>query len=981
MPALFLVVLVPLVGWLVWSRLPAGHGEEEDYLETAFASVLCGVIITGLSALLLAEIGDLSQGFLLACLAITTAVLWRIPRRLPSGPRPRAMDVAAVLLLTTFAIATVAPGSEDILGGRDPGVYSNTGSWVAREGTLRVHAEGLRLVDEPAVPAFHRGRVFIPALHVLDATRGEVVPQFFHLHPVYMALGFWIGGAAVAFLVPPFFGVMAELAVFFFARRLLGTIPAVIAASLLAVNLAQIWGVRNPYSEGATQLGVFAALWAVSRGQCTGGFRWGILAAASVGLCLLLRIDAALLLAALVPPLALVHGNSVGQQRWISHAFIPLTLLFGAWAAAHGWFVSYPYVKGLWGQLWPLWSTTLAVIVLAAAAFATRHSTRWIVDWIQRNGRWLWPSAAAALSLAFLLGMWVRPHLEPFEMFRGGRLRRYNEETLLRMGWYVSVQGMVAATAGAVLLMRDWLLRRRLNAVPFLAVFLAFSLLYFWNQRIHPDHPWAMRRFLPVVLPGICVSIAVFVSRLWALHGPWRVAGRAAAAVVVGSIAVHEAAMARPFWSHREYAGILDQIGKFAHEIPADSIVLFGDRGTEQRIAMPLALHWERLVVPVTRARDRDWDGEERRESFERQVIAWLDEGRVVLYLTAGGGNFVYLTREIRWEPFTTLHVAAPTIGSRYDDAPRSPRMYRESFHVVRAVRAATAPLPPCAPLTLRVGGPLLGTGQGLFAAEHRGRYRWAMPDSRVLLPSCDRTGAGRPHALRVHAACGPTNPAGRCRVDVEINGSRAGTLDLVPRFADYDVPIPDDTVADATGGIDIRFHGALDPSTSHRTVQRSFLLGRITLTGAPGTEQSSVRHLFRPEVRPPDLNLMSDTAVVVWDVQRRGFYNVERDSVGAFRWTDGHGSLAVRMEGSRPTAVRLKLARSSRPDRPIRITANGCFLFEGVMPQREWEATLPIRECAIEVDELVVVIDSDVVRPARDTRTLGVAVRHVGIE
>ena len=49
------------------------------------------------------------------------------------------------------------------------------------------------------------------------------------------------------------------------------------------------WGMRNPYSEGATQLGVFAALWCIGRAYQTGGMRWGVLGGASLGLCFLVR--------------------------------------------------------------------------------------------------------------------------------------------------------------------------------------------------------------------------------------------------------------------------------------------------------------------------------------------------------------------------------------------------------------------------------------------------------------------------------------------------------------------------------------------------------------------------------------------------------------------------------------------------------------------------------------------------------------------
>ena len=55
-PALLLIPISALCGWMLWSRLP-GSAEEEDALEWFFGLVLVAVWILGMSALLLAEAG------------------------------------------------------------------------------------------------------------------------------------------------------------------------------------------------------------------------------------------------------------------------------------------------------------------------------------------------------------------------------------------------------------------------------------------------------------------------------------------------------------------------------------------------------------------------------------------------------------------------------------------------------------------------------------------------------------------------------------------------------------------------------------------------------------------------------------------------------------------------------------------------------------------------------------------------------------
>ena len=182
--------LALLAGWLTWSRLPSAPNESDDPLERIFAAILCAVILTGLIALLLAELSLFRPWLLAAALTAGSLALRGLPVRLGQTSTIPRRDVAAVCLMVALAAATAAPASEDLLGGRDPGVYANLGNWLGRTGTLRVRAEALTAVAEEARTAFHPNQVFIPGLHLRDPRRGELWPQFFHLLPVYMAIGF-----------------------------------------------------------------------------------------------------------------------------------------------------------------------------------------------------------------------------------------------------------------------------------------------------------------------------------------------------------------------------------------------------------------------------------------------------------------------------------------------------------------------------------------------------------------------------------------------------------------------------------------------------------------------------------------------------------------------------------------------------------------------------------------------------------------------
>jgi hypothetical protein len=383
------------------------------------------------------------------------------------------------------------------------------------------------------------------------------------------------------------------------------------------------------------------------------------------------------------------------------------------------------------------------------------------------------------------------------------------------MAWYVSKPALVGAFCGLVLLLRQFLVRRRAEWVPFLSVFLTFSLLYFWKMHIVPDHPWAMRRYLPVILPGICVTLGVAVSWLWSVRDPWRRMTRLAALVVMGVVLTHEVAMARAFWTYREKQGVAEQLAKIAGRIPDNSILLTDYPRGVHPVAVPLAIAYRRPVLTVIRSPRTDPEGERRRSLFEAQVMRWLRDGREVLYLRDDGQHPTFLTHTIRWEALSHVSVEYPTIGESFRQPPRSVQERRYRYRLLRAA-SALGTLMPCTRSAWSAGQPLLLREEGFYTSERNadGRFRWAMPRARIVFASCDRMATTRPRAIYIRAACGRDPSKADCRLRLKINGHVTDALQLTRRAANHVVSIPSQAVADPVGAIEV---GLLGPEARRR--------------------------------------------------------------------------------------------------------------------------------------------------------------------
>ena len=150
--------------------------------------------------------------------------------------------------------------------------------------------------------------------------------------------------------------------------------------------------------------------------------------------------------------------------------------------------------------------------------------------------------------------------------------RSYAEQSVTWLAWYLGPLLAGAALFGTALIVRRAFARRELATAPFLLVFLSTAALYLRDPQISPDQIWAMRRYMPVVLPAAGLAgmyaFAVLLGRL--RPGARRLA---AASLVVGLLAP-VLFLSRPFLTAREYDGQLAEINRVCAALPADAAVL-----------------------------------------------------------------------------------------------------------------------------------------------------------------------------------------------------------------------------------------------------------------------------------------------------------------------------------------------------------------------------------------------------------------------
>ncbi|MDA2812447.1 hypothetical protein O4J56_17525 [Nocardiopsis sp. RSe5-2] len=562
------------------------------------AFALAGWLLVAFPLLLIGwftPLAGLAAGVPAVALAAYAAVRWT-PQ--PRGDPPPWWPVAATLLVAAaFTAVQLAYHSEALVIRRDPASYAQFTIWIAQHGSLPI-PQGRELIAGDA-PGLTYGS--LAYYQVGD----EIWPQFLAGAPLLYAVGYWIAGPTGMVLVPPVAGGLAVLAFGGLAARLVGPRWAPLAALLLAASLPEQWASRSTYSEPVAQLlmlgGLAVAVDALAERVPLRG-PWGrphLLAGAAglmFGLGLVVRID--MLRDAL--PVVAIAGLLVLARRG-QGVPLALGLAVGAgYGLVAGFGLSRPYLDHLSASLDPLLVICGAVVAATAVGVAVlwRHG-------VPRTDRPPWlPTAAALLVALVVVGLALRPLLWPayghgdeatanfvgqvqdLEGLPHDPDRNYEDMSLYWVGWYLGLGGVLFGALGACLLTRRVLLRRAPDWVLPLAVMAWSVAATLARPAITPDHPWASRRLVVLVLPAFVLLAVWFlawaVRRLEHLAPPdGTVPGRVLvpAVAVVGALAVlaPTAATSVRGLDYRSDVGTIRAAERLCAAIPPDASVVLVD--------------------------------------------------------------------------------------------------------------------------------------------------------------------------------------------------------------------------------------------------------------------------------------------------------------------------------------------------------------------------------------------------------------------
>ena len=580
----------------------------------------------------------------------------RWPRLVPGRPRDRGWAswfglMATVAIAAGFAAWQLVEHSESVVVLRDQGAYLQTGYWLAQHGALPI-PQTLRAFGGP-----HAGLGFSSIGFFAHGT--SVVPSFTSGLPVLLAGGFWAQGVSGAAALGPILGGLAVLSFGGLTARLAGPQWAPAGAIVLGLTLPEQYASRSAVAEIALQILLFGGLCLlidaltvrseplIGPALPAQGWRrlfsarsWSAwlmpqpvlaaLAGLALGLGVLVSLNSLVYLLPVIP----FAGVLVAARRPAAAPFCWGVVIGVAYGLADGYLLSRPFLDSISPsiELVGITAVWLIALTIATAALLRVPSAR---AWLRRVAArrvapWL-PVLGSLVAVAVLIGFAVRPYLQTvrgapglavFHYIAGLQraqglpvdpARSYAEDTLYWVIWYIGLPAVLLGGFGVALLVRQCL-RALLTwkdtagswrnwGLP-LAIIAAGSVAVLWQPDIVPDQPWASRRLIVVVLPGLIICAlwaAVWLTGHARERGARSVTASVAGVFCVAALIVPTAATtfgagfthsgrsgglrptAEGMAFRRTGAGELAAVAQLCGSIRRDSSVVIVDRQVAQR--------------------------------------------------------------------------------------------------------------------------------------------------------------------------------------------------------------------------------------------------------------------------------------------------------------------------------------------------------------------------------------------------------------
>jgi hypothetical protein len=548
------------------------------------------------------------------------------PARINQFLSRRFVEYLLCCLLFAFScvgLSKLAKPYEALIHADDASIYIGAAFQLARTGSLSYQDPLVKeMTPEERSQIFNNrfatdttGNMirFPGGVRLVDSSKGSVVFSFYHLFPVWLAVGILFFGELSFLNILTLFLALKLVSLFLIARELGGWILAISVTVISFAFFPHLYFSLMPTSELLAETLFLSGLWVffsgikselilTSQNQFIVGLLWGALFLCRLEILFMLSLP-------LIFLFTVIPAFSINLSRW---RILILTLIAFVFLALYYQIVRGEYLYVLTSGMF-LGNQTIVLIGIefmnSTIQFVQSHSLWGFLIFLLLTGAMLaggwWmlcrkkhyrPRLKAVLGILVILislAAWIGPWAT--------WTRFVKHVTWVSL--YFSSPVLLTLCFGIVFYLYQIIREKR--KIALLTLFILFSIpaiAYLIRPLIILEQPWAIRKFVPVVFPlFFLISLSGWLYYLKGiLVRPHYAANVAFCALVV--------LLTGFFWSKSQYLlsnklfdNLIAQIKNFSSTIPKDALVIVPESWAATHIQIPLQYLVERdtLVLPV----------------------------------------------------------------------------------------------------------------------------------------------------------------------------------------------------------------------------------------------------------------------------------------------------------------------------------------------------------------------------------------------
>lgn len=547
-------------------------------------------IFGGLTVFLLV-LGQLTSGLAVLCFIVSTLgasyfAYWSQRKRTRELVIKKSLkiDIVVVVGLIVWGGISAFYSAQNIFIYRDPGIYSVTAAILIDEHKLDIQKASVfgNVSELQSVSAGFGNDL---------SDTGKLFAQGQHLFPVLLGLFGRAVGESGMFLFNAICGSLALFVIYAFARRIVRPGWAVLATLMVSLSWPMLYFSRDNYTEPLSLLFTFSTLLAIHRAQLSRKLSDWLLPGILAGAATLVRPDGYLLIVAIALYSSFYLFTAPSDLHKSRLAQTTLMVGSSGLVALIGWLDITLNSSGYYADAGVQIKQQLFVLVSVIVATAVFTPLAWKIKLSENNKvaikRILLPAVTLiTVGLTILLStrpFWYVARKESpsqavvsMQVSVGQSVdpyRTYAEQTVTWLGYYMGPLLLLFAATGMVIVVRRVVVSKDgLLYLPLLLVVSMYSALLLNIPGIAPDQPWAMRRFLPVVIPGLAIFCAIALESVYKklLSSKGFFVRYGLLSVVLISLLLPILYISQPFLRLRSYGGQLEQIKTICSHIPKD---------------------------------------------------------------------------------------------------------------------------------------------------------------------------------------------------------------------------------------------------------------------------------------------------------------------------------------------------------------------------------------------------------------------------